>query len=223
MSSGGNQRSRPLALVSQAGPAPVAGPTEPGTGEPAGVTSRGLDWSILMAHAQGGDQQAYARLLGEIAPYVRSLAAKAHRDPSDLEDAVQDVLLTVHTVRHAYDPTRPFGPWLVAIANRRIADRLRRQGRSRARETPLTEDHVTFSSLETNYNHDVASAARALREAIERLPRGQRNALRLLKLQELSLKEAAAASGRSVAALKVATHRAMKNLRRSFGQPGDET
>ncbi len=37
-----------------------------------------------------------------------------------ITDAVQDVLLTVHMVRHAYDPSRPFGPWLLAIANRRI-------------------------------------------------------------------------------------------------------
>jgi RNA polymerase sigma-70 factor (ECF subfamily) len=41
----------------------------------------------------------------------------------------------------------------------------------------------------------------------------QRQAVELLKLKEMSLKEAAAATGRSVAALKVATHRAIKNLR----------
>ncbi|MGE5131052.1 MAG: RNA polymerase sigma factor [Sphingomonadaceae bacterium] len=222
MSSGGNQGSRPLALVSQHDSTPAARMAEPGGG-PTGVPTRQVDWSILMAHAQGGDQRAYGRLLEEIAPYVRSLAAKAHRDSSDIEDAVQDVLLTVHAVRHTYDPTRPFGPWLVAIANRRITDRLRRQGRFRARETPLTEEHVTSASTEANYSHDAASAACALRDAIERLPRGQRDALRLLKLQELSLKEAAAASGTSVAALKVATHRAVKNLRKIFGQPGDET
>jgi RNA polymerase sigma-70 factor (ECF subfamily) len=35
----------------------------------------------------------------------------------------------------------------------------------------------------------------------------------MLKLKEMSLKEAANASGRSIAALKVATHRAIKNLR----------
>jgi RNA polymerase sigma-70 factor (ECF subfamily) len=35
----------------------------------------------------------------------------------------------------------------------------------------------------------------------------------MLKLNEMSLKEAAAASGRSIPALKVMTHRAIKNLR----------
>jgi DNA-directed RNA polymerase specialized sigma24 family protein len=46
------------------------------------------------------------------------------------------------------------------------------------------------------------------------VPAGQREAIELLKLRELSLKEAAAASGTTVGALKVATHRAMIALRR---------
>lgn len=220
MTSAGHHRSRPLTLVSGTTPAP-----QPDLPVPEGGTgngrARGVDWSILMAHAQSGDQGAYRRLLEEITPYVRSLAVKCHRDPRDIEDSVQDVLLTVHAVRHTYDPTRPFGPWLVAIANRRITDRLRRQGRSTARETELTDEHETFAGTEANYVETVF-AERALREAIEGLPHGQRDAIRLLKLQEMSLKEAATASGMTVAALKVATHRAIKNLRRMLMKPGDD-
>jgi RNA polymerase sigma-70 factor (ECF subfamily) len=62
-----------------------------------------------------------------------------------------------------------------------------------------------------------------LRDAIEQLPSGQRDAVRMLKLQEMSLKEAAAASGMSIAALKVATHRGLKNLRKIFGRQGGRT
>lgn len=181
---------------------------------------RGVDWSILMAHAQTGDQDAYRRLLQQVAPYIRSMVVKSQRDSADIEDAVQEVLLTVHAVRHTYDPARPFGPWLVAIANRRITDRLRRQGRTSARETPLADE--TFAAPEANYD-ERASADRALREAIERLPHGQRDAIRLLKLQEMSLKEAASVSGMSVAALKVATHRAMKSLRRMFMESDEKS
>ena len=220
MNSGGSRRVRPLTLISGAVPSPEAADREPGT-RTWEAPARSLDWSILMAHAQMGEQDAYRRLLEEITPYLRSLAAKCHRDPGDVEDSVQDVLLTVHAIRHTYDPTRPFAPWLVAIANRRIADRLRRQGRSTARETPLTDEDVTFAAPEANYDESM-SAARALREAIERLPQGQRDAVRLLKLQEMSLKEAATASGMSIAALKVATHRAIKNLRKILMKPGDD-
>ena len=202
MSSGKSSRSPALSLVKEGTAAPP--PHE-------------LDWSIYMTHAQGGDREAYRRLLEEITPYLRSLAARRIQNRSDVEDAVQDALLTVHAVRHTYDPTRPFGPWLVAIAHRRIIDGLRRRGRAGSRETPLEAEHETFAALEANY-HEVASEGRALRIAVENLPPAQREAIRLLKLNEMSLKEAAAASGMSVAALKVATHRALKNLRKMLGR-----
>src|SRR6516164_6142755 len=111
MSSGGNRHIRPLTLVSSHAGASDAGQREPATGV-VDARARALDWSILMAHAQAGEQDAYRRLLEEITPYVRSLAAKCHRNSSDIEDSVQDVLLTVHAIRHTYDPKRPFGPWL---------------------------------------------------------------------------------------------------------------
>src|SRR6516165_5509701 len=180
------------------------------------------DWSILMARAQDGDRAAYRRLLGEIAPYLRALAARQHRDPSDAEDAVQDILLTLHAVRHTCDPTRPFGPWLVAIANHRLIDRLRRQGRLRSRETALMPEHETFPADQANL-YEKASDRRDLREAVEKLPARQRQAIRLLKQEERSLKEAAAMSGMTVASLKVATHRALKSLRQILGKGGEET
>jgi len=176
---------------------------------------RDTDWAILMAHAQDGDRSAYQRLLREITPYLRSLAARRHRDPSDIEDAVQDILLTVHAIRHTFDPTRPFGPWLVTIANRRFIDRLRRQGRRRDRETPLTPEHETFS--EPRANLEERPDRHELEKAIDELPPMQRKAVQLLKLNEMSLKEASTASGMSIASLKVNVHRAVKNLRKILG------
>ena len=170
-----------------------------------------LDWSKLMALAQDGDRQAYRTLLGEIEPYIRSIARRCFKHADDTEDAVQDVLLTVHAIRHTYDPARPFAPWLVAITNRRVIDRLRRQTRQKAREIELSAEHETFPDAPTNLEY---KAELALAEAIDKLPPDQRDAIKMLKLNELSLKEAATASGRSIAALKVATHRAVKNLRR---------
>src|SRR5262249_30690924 len=112
-----------------------------------------------------------------------------------------------------YDPVRPFGPWLVAITKRRMADRLRRNSLQRQRETPLTGEHETFPVTQANNPAD-ATERRALGLAINQLPIGQRQAIELLKLKEMSLKEAAATTGMSIAALKVATHRGLKALRR---------
>jgi RNA polymerase sigma factor (sigma-70 family) len=192
------------------------------TRDPARRGDRTLDWSICMARAQEGDREAYRRLLEEITPYLRSLASRLIQNRSDIEDAVQDALLCIHAVRHTYDPMRPFGPWLVAIARRRFVDDLRRRGRAESRETPLEVEHETFAAPETNF-HEAASDGRALREALEGLPPAQREAIRMLKLEEMSLKEAATASGTSIAALKVAAHRGLKSLRKVFGRQGTQT
>lgn len=210
MSAGRQNPNTPLTLVS-ASPAPGSG-----------KAGDGNNWSKLMERAQSGDRQAYRSLLEAITPYIRSLAIRCFKQPSDVEDAVQDVLLTVHMVRHAYDPNRPFGPWLVAIANRRIIDRLRRDTRRKAREVALSTDHETFAAPAANLIGSTADEV-ALTQAIERLPADQRQTIRMLKLNEMSLKEAAAVSGRSIPALKVATHRAIKSLRRMLKQPSDPT
>ena len=218
MSSSSRDSDPDLTLVADAAPNSA---TRPRSGE-GGRATRELDWSVYMARAQGGDREAYRRLLEDVTPYLRSIAAQHFQNSGDIEDTVQEVLLTVHAIRHAYDPARPFGPWLVAIANRRVVDGLRRQGRSRAREVALETGHETFAAPQANLP-ETASDGRVLRDAIEQLPSGQRDAIRMLKLQEMSLKEAAAASGMSIAALKVAMHRGLKNLRRIFGRQGGKT
>ena len=173
---------------------------------------RNVDWSILMARVQDGDGAAYRRLLDEVMPYLRSLAGRRQSNPADIEDAVQDILLTLHAVRQTYDPTRPFGPWLVAVANRRLVDRLRHQGRLRAREAPLTAGQDAYPAPQASV--DDSYDRHGLEAAISNLPSGQRQAIRMLKLKEMSLKEASAASGASMTSLKVATHRGLKALRK---------
>jgi RNA polymerase sigma-70 factor (ECF subfamily) len=80
----------------------------------------------------------------------------------------------------------------------------------------------TFAADEANLQEEAVNA-RLVREAVEQLPVRQRDAMRMLKLEEMSLQEAAAVSGMSVAALKVATHRAMKRLREMFRQRGSKS
>ncbi len=174
-------------------------------------------WSELMAAAQGGDGRAYETLLRECLPLLRAICRARLRDPSEAEDAVQDALLTLHRVRATYDPSRPFRPWLAAIAERRALDRGRRRGRRSAREVGI-EDAAEIAAPERE-NAEAAASASQLRRAVAELPPAQRAALSLTKIQDLPLTDAAARSGMGVGALKVATHRAVRTLRRRFGLP----
>lgn len=174
--------------------------------------------AALMRSAQGGDAEAYAALMQELAIRVRKIVRyrRAFLERADVEDLVQDVLLSVHAVRATYDATRPFIPWLLAITRNRLADAARRYARYGAYEVAVDDLDVTFFSEHTNTLVATYGDPDALRQAIADLPAGQRSAIEMLKLGEMSLKEAAVASGTSVGALKVATHRAMDALRRKL-------
>lgn len=184
-------------------------------------TSRGDadGWGGLMARAQDGDAAAYRALLLAITPYARAIAGRALRERADAEDVVQEVLMTVHRIRHSYDPARPFRPWLVAIVRHRVLDRLRAGGRRAAWETGWVAEAETFAGDAANED-TLAWDGKALRAALERLPAGQRQAIEMTKLREMSLREASAASGMTVGALKVAVHRGIARLRQLMGGGG---
>lgn len=174
-------------------------------------------WAKLMAEAQDGGQAAYATLLREIAPLIRAIAGRQHRTRDRVDDVVQDVLLTVHRIRHTYDPSRPFRPWLASIATRRSIDALRRRGRTEAMEIADDRSYETFADPAANREGQSRDAAALLANALPTLPAGQRQALELVKMREMTLAEASVASGQSVGGLKVNVHRAIKSLRAILG------
>lgn len=194
------------------------------------AASSGQRWSALMAGAQDGDQHAYHTLLLEITPYLRILVRRYLGAGDEVEDALQEILLVVHRIRHTYERGRPFKPWLSTIASRRIIDLLRgRAHRLRheveaADETgahgeaaPIQAGAAAHAEAEPDQLTTRAMAAHEVQRAVAALPARQREAVELLRLKELSLREAAGASGQSAGALKVACHRALKALRLALG------
>ena len=170
------------------------------------------DWGALLVAAQGGDAGAYRAFLRAITPFLRALARRGSWSDEVVEDVVQDALLTVHRVRQTYEPGRPVKPWLAAIVARRSIDALRRRGRVAGRELHNPVAYETYADPGAK-EMDAGDDARVLAGMMGTLSPGQREALELVKLKEMSLAEASAASGQSVALLKVNIHRAIKRLR----------
>ena len=174
----------------------------------------------MMAEAQAGDQEAYRALLRECVPLIRRIARQNGIDANHLDDVVQDTLMTVHRARHTFDASRPFTPWLRAIVQRRGIDVRRRTGRQASRELHAPLAYEAHPDPGMGAEQQVVDRGRADRmlEAVKQLPPGQREALEELGLQERSLAEASARTGRSVGALKVNLHRALKSLRNIMGE-----
>lgn len=168
-------------------------------------------WPALMVQAQHGSQQAYERLLGALLPVIRTQVSKQIYDRGHVEDVIQDVLLTLHRVRHTYDSHYPFMPWLQAIIRARCIDALRRQGYRRYE----VEDDDYCEALSTAESHPLADEHQ-LRHYLQQLPARQREMVEFVHLNEKSLAEAASHHQLSLSAVKSLLHRALVNLRR-FG------
>lgn len=178
-------------------------------------------WQELMVAAQGGDSRAYAALLKEAAAFVRVIARRYHNDAGVIEDVAQETLLTVHRMRHTYEPGRPVEPWIAAIAKARAIDALRARKRRAAIEGELTDAVVATASDSARAGDEALAVSGEIAAAMAALPPAQRAALRMLKIEEMSLAEASRFSGQSVSALKSLLHRAMQSLRATMKGGGD--
>jgi len=172
----------------------------------------------LMVRAQDGDGQSYRLLLREVAPQLRRFVGRkaSYLTAEDREDVVQDVLMSLHLARASFEPGRPFRPWLMAIAGYRLADHLRKRTRRRPELDGIVMDEETFCPAPTKCHAQGVVGLLDMRRALNSLSTIQKQAIQMLRVEQMSLKEASTLSGRSVAALKVAVHRATLALRREL-------
>ncbi len=217
MDSGGCQKSWAAIerVVALRRPEMVQTATQAATAMPFTPGQRPADnWGELMQAAQGGHGGAYQRLLSEIEPWLQRFYAR--RLPlSMIDDAVQDTMIAIHTKRHTYAPERPFRPWLAAIARYKWIDRLRAMGRQ---ATEMLDVDIAVEDHETR-----VTSAIVLDELLGRLKPAQSSVIRLVKLQGLSIEEAAQATGQSESLVKVNIHRGLGKLQAFIkGQASDD-
>jgi RNA polymerase sigma-70 factor, ECF subfamily len=165
----------------------------------------------LMVEGMEGDAAAYKALLsklsGHLRAYFRGRLARLGRGIVEVEDLVQETLIGLHTRRHTYDRSQPFTPWAYAIARYKLLDHLRR--------TKVSIKDLPIEDVEELIAHDDLSEAESaldLQRLLTRISPKMRQAIQYVKLDGLSVSEAAARSGMSESAIKVSVHRGMKAL-----------
>jgi RNA polymerase sigma-70 factor (ECF subfamily) len=166
------------------------------------------EWAALLRAANSGDGRAYARFLSEITPVLRGIVRARGRALSadQHEDIVQEVLLAIHRKRHTWREDRPLRPWLFAIARYKVADAFRARGT----HVQLALDDFA-EVLEAEPGGD-PTAARDANRLIDQLEPRAADIVRAISLEG---EEPAVAGQRlhmSEGAVRVALHRAMKQL-----------
>lgn len=167
------------------------------------MDSRTSDSIVLVAAAQSGDREAFARLYQRYARMVHGILL-ARVPASDAEDLVQDVFLrALEKVGQLRNPGA-FGAWLGTLARNRARDFLRRR-RSAASldEEPAGADRPTLE-------------AREALAAIRDLPERPRELLIWRLVEGMTGPEIADRTGASQGTVRVQLHRAMAALRKKL-------
>lgn len=174
------------------------------------LSSAERELTALWTQAQAGDAACYRQLLQQLADLLRAyLRRRLASQPHAVEDLVQDILLTIHQKRHTYRSGEPLTAWVHAIARYKWIDHLRSHQRREALNDDIDDwqENLVAESSQAAYE-----SQRDLAQLMSNLPEKQRQAIEYTHLQGLSVREAADATGQSVASIKVNVHRGLKAL-----------
>jgi RNA polymerase sigma-70 factor (ECF subfamily) len=171
----------------------------------------------LMKASLAGDAAAYRTLLSRLSAnlraYYKGRLARIGRSATEAEDLVQEALMAIHTRRHTYDPGEALMPWVYAIARYKLIDHLRR---TRAAMTDLPIEDAEEIMAQDDYVG--TESAYDLTKLLGQLPDKMRRAIQSVKLDGLSVAEAASRCGMSESAVKVNVHRGLKAMVNSIAR-----
>ena len=163
----------------------------------------------LLVRGLSGDGPAYHLFLKELSGVLRAYFRRRLTGlPDEVEDLVQESLLAIHNQRHTYDAAQPLTAWAHAIARYKMVDLLRRRSSREALHVPLDDD----SELPAVAEIEAGDARRDVMTLLAQLPDRQRLPIQHVKLEGLSVLEAARLTGMSASAIKVGVHRGLKAL-----------
>ncbi len=168
----------------------------------------------LLFQGLTGDTVAYHAFLKELSAHLRAFfRRRLLRLPDDVEDLVQETLLAIHNQRHTYQSGQPLTPWVHAIARYKLIDLLRRRANREALHEPLDDELAVFAAAD----NEATATRRDVLKLLDGLPDRQRLPIQYMKLEGLTVVEAARVTGMSESAVKVGVHRGLRALAKLMG------
>ena len=181
----------------------------------------GAEFAATLARAQGGDEEAAARLFRDLQPlllrYLRVTVA-----PGAAEDVAGDTWLDVVAGLDRFSGGEmQFRAWLFTIARHRAIDAARARER-RPRTVPLAGSRAG-ERLTTPDTAEVAAERAATRAAlalVAALPRDQAEIIMLRVMAGLDTRTVARIVGKKPGTVSVTAHRALRRLAAMIDRAG---
>ncbi|MEU3597650.1 sigma-70 family RNA polymerase sigma factor [Streptomyces sp. NPDC006798] len=165
------------------------------------------------------DEIAFAAVYRRWGSLVHAMATRSLGDAHEAEDVTQQVFLGAWRGRHGYRSERgPLGGWLVGITRRKIVDALS----ARTRRPALIDTSAGPDTGTRRTGDDAPDEVLdrvVVADALSRLPRGQREVLRLAFYEDLTQTQIAERTGLPLGTVKSHTRRGLLRLREGIA-PG---
>jgi RNA polymerase sigma-70 factor (ECF subfamily) len=167
----------------------------------------------LMLASRDGDAAAYRslfeKLSAQLRGYFKGQLNRVNRGAVEAEDLVQETLLALHARSVTYDASQLFTPWVYAIARYKLVDYLRRT-KSSSKDIPASETE----DLSGHDDHGLVESNLDLNRLLAELSPNVRMAIQFVRLDGLSVSEAASRCGMSESTVRVSVHQGLKTLAR---------
>jgi len=160
-----------------------------------------------------GDDCAFLQVYQLLVPRMSALLLARGCSRALAEDLQQQAFLHMHRARERYKPGQDVVPWALSIVRRLFVDHWRRGQREC---TGDLAEHDARECADPEQHSIALQSSQQLTLEISRLPAPQRLAFELVRLNGLSLGEAAAALGTTVTGVKLRLHRAHAALRQAI-------
>jgi RNA polymerase sigma-70 factor (ECF subfamily) len=169
-----------------------------------------------MSRYSRGDDQAFAIVYDTVAPRLVGYLRRRVSDTARVEDIVQQTFLQMHAARGTFIDGAEVLPWAFTIARRVMVDLSRKSSRETPVDPGATQETSTAFMSAVASGEEVVLAQethKLFNQALDRLTEPQRAAFELMKVEGLSLEQAASVLGTTVTGVKLRAHRAYESLR----------
>ncbi len=163
-------------------------------------------------------QQLFVQHIAALKHFVLSLLP----NPSEAEDVVQEVFLTVTAKANDFQPGTNFKAWAFTIARFKVLEQLRREKRSRNRLSDTVIEQLAAEAEDPDPGHE-AAMRRALARCLQKLAPKSRKMIELQYEEELKPAAIANELGWDTNAVYVALSRARASLRQCLENQGGLT
>ncbi|WP_338863734.1 RNA polymerase sigma factor [Myxococcus stipitatus] len=173
-----------------------------------------------MARFCEGHAPAFDALFQRHSRQVRGYLTRLTGSMASAEDLVQLTFMSLVRSRGRFLPGARFKPWLYAIATNAARDF---QRRGRRGEELTSEGELPVSIADDSPGPRDAGLERAVRQALDMLPEGQRIPILLHRFEGMGFAEIADTLGLTESAVKVRAHRGYARLRELLATLHTET